>query len=206
MLNNAFIKLALAAAIGLVPYRAGVEAPDRIFQNTQNPAVVYIESAVGACTGAVIGEDLVLTAAHCVEGVRVLGVRFEQDGGFVWSRFHVIYAGIPGSDHDIAILKGNTLGTAPMELAASLPTAPTACYFYGYAGTDSEMQMPCFVLENVGVLGSMGLGQSRPGDSGGPVVGSDGKIIGVVWGGLIADPNVFIIAPVDAVRLALERL
>lgn len=199
--------LLILAALTPPPLFQSRPIPDRTWTPSNRPEIVYIDLGFGACSGSIIGEGIVATAAHCTQGLSEVGVRFEGvDGQFIWRRFKVAYVGLPGSDHDVSILKGDTMGITPLELAEAMPQSPAACQFYGYAGTDTEMQMPCFVMENVNVMGWMGLGESRPGDSGGVVLGRDGKVIGIVWGGLVADPTVFIIAPVEAIRFALENI
>ena len=51
-----------------------------------------------------------------------------------------------------------------------------------------------------------GIWREQTWDSGGVVLGRDGKVIGIVWGGLVADPTIFIIAPVEAIKFALQNI
>lgn len=206
----------MAAALALMPpvspARKDIPVPDRTFIYSDVDSVVYIESDRGACSGTVIEspytkEALVLTAAHCVMGVSYVGARFEEaNGKYFWSKLTVVYVGEPGSRTDIALLRGDTHGADPIKLADKFPAFPVPGHFFGYAGSDTEMMMPCFLMDDLGPYGMVGLGEVRSGDSGGGVTGKNGRLIGVVWGGVRDDPFTMLIAPVDAVHAALKTL
>lgn len=145
-----------------------------------------------ACTGFVIGKNLIATAAHCVDSplyIEIAGAGVELE---------VLAAGEPGSATDVALLEGPTGSIKPLELGDL--ELPTACFFYGFAGGRQENLMPCFLYsqEVGGVIG--GMGEVRPGDSGGPVLGRDGKVIAIIFAGSFMNSRQVYVAPVSALR------
>lgn len=197
---KALLLLLLVAVAG--PLRMAKEIPHRVYIPTKNSAVVYLESTMGRCTGTVIAEDLVLTAAHCVTDGTDVSAMFD-DGTITVLK--VIYVGTPASAEDVALLQGNTYNAAPVKLAKETPI-PTACFMYGFAGTHTEMLMPCFLGEDLGPFGVAGIAETRKGDSGGPVFGHNGELIGVIWGAMPDNPYDLIIAPVASVHAALKAI
>lgn len=182
------------------------QPPIRVYINSQVDHVVYIETLTGRCTGSIIGKDLFLTAAHCIDEDGLAWAMFD-DGSF--SELKAVYIGKPGSANDIALLKGDSKEAVPAVLANDTPV-PSSCFMFGFAGTKTEMMLPCFLGERLVVTGEdygiAGIAETRKGDSGGPVFGLDGKLVGVIWGADPENPYDLIIAPVSSVHKALKTL
>lgn len=177
--------------------------PERTYVNSPQMNVVLVLMEAGKCSGSVVGKDLVLTAAHCVEKLgEEVQVVFENS---VSEKFVTVYIGEPGSRNDVALLSGKTHGVKPLAVSEEPLDLPGSCMFYGYAGTKVQMLMPCFLIEDVGPMGIRGVAEAFPGDSGGPVIGRDGALIGVTWGGLSAT-MLYFVAPAESVLKAIRSL
>lgn len=63
--------LILLSALVTTQAFAGVTVSNGVnIQNSEHPAVVRLEIPGGSCTGTYIAADIILTAAHCVEGAK----------------------------------------------------------------------------------------------------------------------------------------
>jgi S1-C subfamily serine protease len=197
--------VAFISSLLIMPYTLPVEVarqpPDRTYMYSDIDHVVSIEMLQGRCSGTVIAKGLVATAAHCVAKNELVTVFAEE-----WAEgevFEAIFSGIPGGRWDVAILKGNTRDIVPAVLATSLD-GPQGCFFFGYAGTEIEMMMPCYLHSDVGPIGILGVGEARPGDSGGGVFGANGLMIGITWGSNMVDETV--VVPIQELHTALKEL
>lgn len=138
-------------------------------------------------SGFVVGEGLVATNAHVVAGVRQPFVE-DADGRH---RATVIWF---NPDLDLAILRANDLAGAPLTLADTIATDGTAAAVLGYPGGGGFVANPAAVLNEFVASGRdiYDEGVTRrhiyevqadivPGNSGGPMVGVDGEVLGVIF-------------------------
>lgn len=150
------------------------ELPERNYQQTNNPSVFYIWSYNGRCTAFAVEKNTLATAAHCTGGLKQVAVEM----GDTTVIADVVYEGQPMSDNDLALLS-ISVDVKPFEIGEAQDG--DGCFTVGYAGTSIQQTMPCFVEDAEGLWGMELLGQVRRGDSGGPVLGPDNTVIGVVY-------------------------
>lgn len=157
------------------------------------------------CTGSIIGENLILTAAHCVQP----GEFFAKINGKLEVVKRVLFNGKSASVTDVALLEVHTQGIKPLPLSDGKTEYPQMCFFIGFAGTEDRKIMPCAMLFRNSQDGAVGYGQARGGDSGGPVLGQDGAVIGIVWGRTTAHyirPEYFYVTPLESIQAALKAI
>ena len=146
------------------------------------PSVVGIGNRWRGGSGVVIGENRILTNAHNLQGDEVT-VTF-ADGRTA----EATVLGVDG-DGDVAVLEAATEGAAALELGADAPNVGTAVVALGnpnghgprvtfgfVSGTGRSFRGPrgrrvAGAVEHTAPL--------MPGSSGGPVVGLDGRLLGI---------------------------
>lgn len=179
MLKLALI-LALTTSLSFAP-----AIPQRTELPFNHPSVVKLESGSGICTGWVVAPGKVVTAAHCAHDGEVTNfVATFADGHE--ADFTLKKVGTTLTSQDVALLVGDT-ADAPTLLIAERPTQfPSTCFIVGYGGGESEHISPCvaesFDSDGMGDILVMSA-QAIGGDSGGPVLGAGGEVIGVVFAG-----------------------
>ena len=155
------------------------------------PAVVRVSHTLGPCrsygSGTIIHDDgrraVVLSCAHLFrEGTGQVQVRL-PDGRTITARPTAI-----DTTWDLSALEIDSLGIAPINLAATAPQpgqplqscgfGPNGVYrcnsgtAQGYASGSSGKTYETLCLT----------GSARDGDSGGPVLNQHGELVGVLWG------------------------
>lgn len=138
-------------------------------------------------SGFVIGDGLVATNAHVVAGVRqpyVEDANGQHRSTVIWFN----------SDLDLAILRAADLAGAPLPLADAIAADGTAAAVLGYPGGGGFVANPAAILNEFVASGRdiYDTGVTRrhiyevqadivPGNSGGPMIGVDGKVLGVIF-------------------------
>lgn len=128
------------------------------------------------------GQDVVVTNAHVVAGTTALTV---SDGGGTHRATPVLV----DADADLALLRVDGLDAPPLTLADTPATGGTPAVVLGYPGdgpltAGSATVVQRFPLVQPGSLASREVYRLdavvREGNSGGPLVGADGTVLGVV--------------------------
>lgn len=187
------------------------------------PSVFLLETFLGSGTGWLVGTGSILTNAHVVAGSTTVLVKQPEGGSF--------FATVVGRDSvlDVALLEfddGNVdlFGKGYVSPLGDISTWDIAkpVLAIGYSGgrrTDSKAGVPS---ANVGVLSSIeGFGTFDnliidapvdPGDSGGPILNSDGQIVGMVRAAQVSTGSgqrvvgTFLAVPVYEIRAVLPTL
>jgi S1-C subfamily serine protease len=163
-------------------------------------ATVKVE--VAACggfqagSGFVIGPGLVVTNAHVVagmDGAQVIDAAGRHDASVV----------LFDPDLDIAVLRTSGLAAPALPISAGVVPRGTLAVVLGYPGNGNFTADSAAVLERQTAVGrniyDVGLIRRdiyvlqsvvRPGNSGGPLVGTDGTVIGVVFATSTTDPAI----------------
>jgi hypothetical protein len=165
------------------------KADDDAFRLTlpvEPPALVYmVIDDAHQCSGFIIKEGYILTAGHCVDhNPKEIRVKL-WDGNFeIFTVFKSSYEEGNFQHQDWAILKGNTRGLRPLE--PSLEPQPASPAF-AFTGRHFHRLMTPGALIGIRKLHDdseelLLVIDFKHGDSGGPVIGSDGKVIGITTG------------------------
>ena len=147
-------------------------------------------------SGFVIAPQRVMTNAHVVAGV---GSPFVYVGGAGRSyQAHVVEF---DPNLDVAVLWVPGLDVAPVSFGPAVPSG-TDSAAVGYPGDGPLTISPARVRDTVTAIGQDIYGggrvvrqvyalrvQVRPGNSGGPLLGTDGKVLGVVFAASRTDPQ-----------------
>ena len=149
-------------------------------------------------SGFVFAPHRVMTNAHVVAGVGQPYVYVDGSGNGL--RAHVVFF---DSRTDVAVLWVPGLDLAPLAFGPPSPApSGTASAAIGYPGDGPLTVSPARVRGAVTAIGQDIYGggrvvrqvyalrvQVRPGNSGGPLVGTDGRVLGVVFAASRADPD-----------------
>jgi uncharacterized membrane protein required for colicin V production len=173
---------------GAPPAEAGI-APDVSARVTAS--TVKVEAA--ACgrlqdgSGAVIGDDLIITNAHVVAGAEQVGV-FRGDDGRLVEADVVVF----DPDRDLAVLRAQGIDRPALPVADGDVGARGAVF--GYPGGGELTISPFVVGERVDARGTDIYDRSptvrdvfvlaadlHPGDSGAPLIDPNGSVVGVAF-------------------------
>ncbi len=174
--------LLLAVALVALSFRLASAASlaDDVHHRLHDASVNVGDGCSGALTE---GQDLVVTARHCVTGRRVLEIHFGN--GLV--RTGWVAATDEIADQAVLLLE-DPVPITPLALDRRAPIDGTVLYFEGSPRTPRFQEAK---LEHTGTCPSLPRLQDGlfttirgvPGDSGAPLVDSAGRIVGLVHGG-----------------------
>ena len=185
---------------------ADVDAPDVGLANDPvvqrvAPSVVKIRGIAPGCqkvlegSGFVFSDGRVMSNAHVVAGSE--SVTVEVDGQ-EYEATVVSY----DPNADISILDVPDLPAAPLEFFTDAALPGTGAVVLGYPGGGEFTATPARVRELIELNGPdiyqqtqvtrsvyTIRGQVRQGNSGGPMINADGRVLGVVFGAAVDDPD-----------------
>lgn len=167
---------------------------------------VRVETNEGLCSGSIIGKDLVLTAAHCVD--------YQPRTFPVWVTiagkkkvFYPRYIGKSGSANDIAILYGPTGKIEPLKIASEASDWSDVLLYV--SNRTRQEVVPAVLMEpsywDDGVVLNL-YANVWPGDSGSPLLNNKGEVVGVVFARNIVLERVGYATSYEVIRKALAEM
>jgi uncharacterized membrane protein required for colicin V production len=203
---------------------APVASPDPALANNPvvaatRPSVVKIRSVAQSCqkvlegTGFVISPNRVMTNAHVVAG---------SNSVQVYASGNPFPATVVSYDPrvDIAILAVPNLPPPPLAFAQAEAKSGTSVVVLGYPGGGNFTATPARIREAIKLSGPDIYRDPKPvtrdvytiyanveqGNSGGPLIDLNGKVLGVVFGAAVDDANTGFVLTADEVAAQLERI
>lgn len=204
------------------PTRA-VDAPDAALAAdpvvaATRPSVVKLRGMAPGCqkvlegTGFVVAPNRVMSNAHVVAGSE--SVTVEADGQ-EYDAFVVSFDPLA----DISILDVPNLPSAPLQFSETPATSGSDAVVMGYPGGGDFVATPARIREVIELSGPdiyrtatierevyTIRGSVRPGNSGGPMIDRNGKVLGVVFGAAVDDADTGFVLTANEVSRQLEKL
>ncbi|MFN9067480.1 MAG: serine protease, partial [Bdellovibrionales bacterium] len=158
---------------------------------SQRSSIPVIISGGSVCSGALIQSDVILTAAHCVDNMRLITVFFINKN---WEKFEAERIQMDSSS-DLALLRIGSAAQRPLikilpriqfifegQSIATIghPVVPSQFNIRSLLNSDYVHVISSGVVSKVSTKGFVSDMSVSPGNSGGPVFNSDGHLIGVV--------------------------
>ncbi len=182
----------VAISPSLAGFQAAIDKTDRSVVKVEGPGC----GGVVEGSGFVVGKNLVATNAHVIAGVKF---PFVHDSNGTHRATAIWF----DPDLDVAVLKTNNLAGPPLDFVnVGVPTGSRGAAL-GYPGGGSFKAEAAVILSKFVATGRNIYGQGAterevyeldasiiPGNSGGPVISSDGQVIGVVFAESTTYPHV----------------
>lgn len=200
---------------------ADTSPPDTALQKSGivqdvHPSIVKIRGTASACSrslegsGFVIAPQRVMTNAHVVAGTDVVGI--ETTAGDYPAR--VVYF---DPEVDIAVLAVPRLRAPALPFAADTAKAGDSAIVLGYPLDGPYKATPARIRGRINLRGPdiyeantvqrdvfTVRAEIRSGNSGGPMITPDGKVIGVVFGAAVEDPETGFTLTAEQVRAEVD--
>ncbi|SEH60373.1 Colicin V production protein [Mycolicibacterium rutilum] len=200
-----------------------VDAPDAALAAdpvvaATRPSVVKIRGVAPSCqkvlegTGFVVAPNRVMSNAHVVAGSESATVEVD---GQTYDAFVVSY----DPQADISILDVPNLPSAPLEFAGTPATTGTDAVVMGYPGGGNFVATPARVREIIELSGPdiyrtttverevyTIRGSVRQGNSGGPMIDREGRVLGVVFGAAVDDADTGFVLTANEVSQQLAKI
>lgn len=153
----------------------------RVTFPTDIESIVSIETECERCTGWVAGPNVIVTAAHCFEDSHEHITATFVDKHKVPLTLVKLGNEREHSGQDVAILKGNTGNVPAIEIEKDCSEHLQPCMSIGYGPQNTQKSVACYGGRPVPQMDGLFVyaGEVDRGDSGGPVINSKGKVIGV---------------------------
>jgi S1-C subfamily serine protease len=162
-------------------------------------------------SGFVVGDGLVATNAHVVAGAQRIIVRDARGP-------HVASVVVFDPNRDFAVLRTSGLAAAPLTMDAGVEPRGTVGAVVGYPGGGGFTVSPAAVLGSQVAIGRNIYGTGlirrhiyelqavvRPGNSGGPLVAPDGRVLGVIFAMSTTNDQLGYALTADEVRSDIAR-
>ena len=178
-----------------------IEVADQEMVRAVRPSVVHVIADADGCrrrmmgSGFVTADNYVVTNAHVVAGTQtayvdtVLGIKEAR----------VVYY---NPETDLAVLKSEDLGLAPLEWADGQSNTGDDAVVMGFPNSGPFTANPARVRERVTIAGPDIYSNNRveresyilrgsvvQGNSGGPLISPDGKVLGLIFGASVDDTD-----------------
>jgi S1-C subfamily serine protease len=202
---------------------APVEAPDLSIAGNAvvaqvRPSVVKIRGLANGCqkvlegTGFVVAPNRVMSNAHVVAGADSVTV---ESNGTTYDAHVVSY----DPNADISILDVPNLSAPALQFVEGEASPGTDALVLGYPGGGDFVATPARIRETIKLNGPdiyrtvtvnrevyTIRGTVRQGDSGGPLLDLGGKVLGVVFGAAVDDPDTGFVLTANEVNRQLAKV
>lgn len=161
-------------------------------------------------SGFIIAPDLVATNAHVVAGIKDIRVQDQagnHDGEAIWFN----------PDLDFAVIRVRGLSGTPLQLESNEQPRATPAIVLGYPGGGRYTASSAAILSTLTAEGYDIYGRNpstrqiyeiqsnvQPGNSGGPLISTDGKVIGIVFAKAVEYPNIGYALTLDQIQSELK--
>ncbi|MBV8929918.1 MAG: acid resistance serine protease MarP, partial [Mycobacteriaceae bacterium] len=186
---------------------------------TAEQSVVKIRGVAPGCqkvlegTGFVIAPNRVMSNAHVVAGSN--SVTVATSDGQEYDASVVSY----DPDADISILEVPSLSAAPLSFSDPSARTGTDALVLGYPGGGTFVATPARIREIIELNGPdiyrtknvtrevyTIRGTVRQGNSGGPLIDMNGRVLGVVFGAAVDDPDTGFVLTAKEVSRQMQRI
>ena len=184
-----------------VPEIAEIALDSTVYLQVKKP-----ENQVGSASGFVIGEGLIVTSYHVIEDMLTGSTARLVNSALIYPIEAIVAA---DKAHDLVILKSSGISAPPLPLGDS-DTVRIGDTVYvtgnpkGYLGTFSVGHISAVRFDNTFILIEDQVLQITvsisQGSSGGPVLNTDGKVIGIVSGGNTTGNDLNFASPVNFLK------
>jgi S1-C subfamily serine protease len=202
---------------------ANVDAPDAGLTTDPvvaftRPSVLKIRGEAPSCskvlegTGFVVGEHRVMSNAHVVAGAETVTV---DDGQHTYDAHVVSY----DPNADISILEVPDLTATTLQFELQEAPDGTDAIVLGYPGGGDFTATPARIRETIQLNGPdiyhtttvnrevyTIRGAVHQGNSGGPLINRSGKVLGVVFGAAVDDPDTGFVLTAKEVARQMEKI
>lgn len=205
------VLLSLCIISGMKHFADDGRYKTRVIQVSHLEGVIKLETDVGRCSGWIANDGVVITAGHCTINAKTFKVTFENGKtsqcSLLKTKFDFLDYLMGKVGTDVSILSCQTYNLQPL-IFGYVKNKLEACNSYGYGGdTPVQKYTQCYVGSTLPDDESKMtfFGDVDYGDSGGPVIDSDGFVIGmnnqITTNGI---PEFFSI-PVEKIQRALDE-
>ena len=187
--------LLLVLCLLVVNCAFGVDTKKLYNQTVTSVVALSVENSRGGCIGTgffALEPDIIVTCYHVVEGATNITAKTNK-GKIITIEGIIDYS----EEKDIALLKASSKNASVLEMQANMPSPGTPAYVLGSPkGLD-------FSFSN-GMVSQIRRGKETliqftspvsPGNSGGPLLSEDGKVMGIVAAQLTEGQNLNFAVP-----------
>jgi hypothetical protein len=180
------------------PHFSWQEPQSRFTFDTHIPNIVQILTNCSSCTGFVVGKNRFITAAHCFEGHGLTKIHAVFFNGYK-TELTLIKRGsrFTRDDEDVAVLSGDTGNISPFSISNQCrkPESIIECGYginhvqkctLGFGGRkDRQYPSGMYTFK----------GHAEYGDSGGPVINEEGRVVGMITQLAVGGSDTFFCVP-----------
>ena len=193
-----------------VPARHSDAIPENIFikgevnvpkqAETSSVSIFSLGHSIGRCSGVIVKENEtsthVITAKHCIN---------VSEENYVDNNAVTFIVTSTNDDLAYLIVNGKLKDKTPAKLATKSVNLGEAVYHIGYPNWNEEIYKAVGNVSRKTKDWVWAELTSRGGCSGGGIFNAEGKLVGILWGGLTFEP-ITIFEPLEDIKIFLEKI